>query len=49
MDKLLDILRQHTDKVSYILSFNNPEILTLQFKDGTKLVLCEHTKQNLKK
>ena len=49
MDKLLEILRQHKDIVSYTLSFNNPEVLTLQFKDGKKLILCEHTKQNLKK
>lgn len=49
MDKLLEILREHKDKVSYSITFSNPEILTLQFKDGTKIVLCEHTKQNLKK
>lgn len=49
MDKLLEILREHKDKVSYTITFSNPELLTLQFKDGTKLVLCEHTKQNPKK
>jgi hypothetical protein len=41
MDKLLEILRQHKDIVSYILSFSKPETLTLQFKDGSKLILCE--------
>ena len=35
MDKLLEILRQHRDIVSYILSFSKPETLTLKFKDGT--------------
>lgn len=49
MDKLLEILRQHKDIVSYTLSFNNPEVLTLQFKDGTKLILCEHTKNKSEK
>ena len=49
MDKLIEILRQHKDTVSYTLSFNSPEILTIHFKDGTKLILCEHTKQNQKK
>lgn len=47
MDKLLEILRQHKDTVSYTLCFNNPEMLTLQFKDGTKLILCEHIKKKL--
>jgi hypothetical protein len=42
MDKLLEILRQHKDIVSYTLSFNDPEMLTLKFKDGTEVVLCEH-------
>ena len=45
MDKLLEILRQHKDIVSYILSFNDPEMLILKFKDGTEVVLCEHTKK----
>lgn len=49
MDKLLEILRQHKEVVNYTLSFNSPELLTLQFKDGTKLILCEHIKQNQKK
>jgi hypothetical protein len=47
MDKLLEILRQHKDIVSYTLSFGNPEILTIQFKDGSRLSLCEtSTKKN---
>jgi len=41
MDKLLEILRQHKDIVSYTLSFSKPEILTLRFKDGTILKLME--------
>jgi hypothetical protein len=49
MNKLLEILRQHKDLVSYTLFFNNPEMLTIKFKDGTEIVLCEHIKQNLKK
>ena len=49
MDKLLEILREHKDKVSYNLTFSNPEMLTLHFKDGTKLVLCEHTKNKSEK
>jgi len=49
MDKLLEILRQHKDIISYNLSFNNPQILSIKFKDGTEIVLCEHIKQNLKK
>lgn len=49
MDQLLEILRTHKDKVSYTITFSNPEILTLNFKNGTKLVLCEHTQQNPKK
>jgi len=47
--ELLEILQQHKDLVSYTLSFNNPEMLTIKFKDGTEIVLCEHIKQNLKK
>lgn len=46
MDKLLEILREHKDIISYNLSFNNPEILTLKFKDGTEVVLCEHIRKN---
>ena len=46
MDKLLEILRQHKNVVSYTLSFNNPEMLTLKFKDGTEIVLCEHIRKN---
>jgi hypothetical protein len=42
MDKLLEILRQHKDIVSYILSFSKPETLTLKFKDGTVLKLSEN-------
>ena len=38
MNKLLEILRQHKDIVSYTLSFNNPEMLTIKFKDGTEIV-----------
>ena len=49
MDKLLEILRQHKDIVSYTLSFNNPEILTIRFKDGSILELCEHTKNKSEK
>jgi len=45
MDKLLEILRQHKNIVSYILSFSKPETLTLQFKDGSILRLCEHEKE----
>jgi len=45
MDKLLEILRQHKDIVSYILSFSKPETLTLQFKDGSTLRLCEYEKE----
>ena len=46
MNKLLEILRQHKDLVSYTLSFNDPEMLTLKFKDGTEIVLCEHIRKN---
>lgn len=49
MDKLLEILRQHKDAVAYMVTFGNPEILTIHFKDGSTLELCEHTKQNQKK
>ena len=49
MDNLLEILRQHKNTVSYTITFTNPEILTVSFKDGTILTLCEHTKQNPKK
>lgn len=49
MDKLLEILEKHKDKVSYQISFTDPQVLTIQFKDGTILTLCEHTKQNPKK
>ena len=41
MDKLLEILRQHKDIVSYTLSFSKPEILTLRFKDDITLKLVE--------
>ena len=44
MNKLLEILRQHKDSISYTLSFGNPEILTIRFKDGSILELCEHNK-----
>jgi hypothetical protein len=46
MDKLLEILRQHKDTIGYTLSFNDPEMLTLKFKDGTEIVLCEHIRKN---
>lgn len=49
MDKLIEILRQHKDIISYTLSFNSPEILTIHFKDGTKLMLCEHIKNKSEK
>jgi len=39
MEKLLEILRQHKDIVSYTLTFSNPEILTLKFQDGSVLIL----------
>lgn len=45
MDKLLEILEKHKDKISYQISFTNPQVLTIQFKDGTILTLCEHTKK----
>jgi hypothetical protein len=41
MDKLLEILRQHKNIVSYTLSFSKPETLILQFKDGSILKLVE--------
>jgi hypothetical protein len=44
MEKLLEILRQNKDIVSYTLSFGKPEILTIKFKDGSVLELCEHNK-----
>lgn len=46
MDKLLEILRQHKDSISYTITFSNPEILTIKFNDGTILKLCEHTQKN---
>lgn len=49
MEKLVEILRQHKDTISYTITFGNPEILTIKFNDGTVLILCEHTKQNPKK
>lgn len=49
MEKLLDILRQHKDAVAYTITFGDPEILTIHFKDGSTLQLCEHIKQNPKK
>lgn len=42
MDKLLEILREHRDKVSYTITFSNPAVLTLIFKDGSTLILHEH-------
>jgi hypothetical protein len=44
MDKLLEILRQHKNTISYMLTFGVPEILTIKFKDGSTLSLCEHNK-----
>ena len=44
MNKLLEILRQHKDTVSYTLAFSNPEVLTIRFKDGLILELCEYSK-----
>jgi hypothetical protein len=41
MDKLLEILNQHKDIVSYTISFSKPQILTIKFKDGSTLRLCE--------
>jgi hypothetical protein len=47
MEKLLEILRQHKESVSYTLSFGKPEILTIRFKDGSVLELCEHNKPEI--
>jgi hypothetical protein len=44
MDKLLEILNQHKDIVSYAITFSKPQILTIKFKDGSTLSLCEHNK-----
>lgn len=49
MEKLLEILEKHKDSVSYTITFSNPQILTIRFKDGSTLELCEHTKQSQKK
>lgn len=49
MEKLLEILRQHKDTISYTLTFGKPEILTIRFKDGSILELCEHTKNKSEK
>lgn len=49
MDELLEILEKHKDKVSYQISFTEPQVLTIHFKDGTILTLCEHIKKKLEK
>jgi hypothetical protein len=41
MDKLLDILNKHRDILSYTINFDKPQILTIKFKDGSILKLCE--------
>jgi len=43
MDKLLEILEKHKNQeiVSYRISFDKPSLLTIKFKDGTILELCE--------
>lgn len=43
MYKLLEILDKHKDKIGYHISFTDPQILTINFKDGITLVLCELT------
>jgi len=47
MDKLLEILRQHKDTISYTLTFSKPEILTIKFQDGSTIMLCEHKNERL--
>ncbi len=44
MDKLLEILEKHTDILSYRISFDTPQILTIKFKDGSILQLYEKEK-----
>jgi hypothetical protein len=49
MEKLLEILREHKDKISYTLTFGKPEILTIRFKDGSVIRLCEHIEKKSEK
>lgn len=44
MDNLIEILYDNEHVTSFSVSFTEPEILTIKFKDGSVLQLCEYEK-----